>query len=399
MSESTEFAPQLKTETSPTVLEATRWTRETSDLMYTEVIPWLGQVLAHRGMDIPLLMSINRFYFDKNPKLAGSFTGDEFFSSLQGTQVTDGQEGIRQIFPIDRRGLRTINVHAGNLFLHPQTGDIPGLTVQLVDQLNAFIDQTPNMSQADIQTTLAKYYQLFSALHLPPDGSGRFTGDLDSTIQFAIQQKVPNWEFSHISTNGWRIGGEESWAQTEQLTFRMYLINDIWGTMREHYPKAAAGLESHLGSKAVSDLTGLSEFKEYISTNAKGVYYELLNRKMQELIAKANDTQPNHWLQFMAEQSLDRRPSDNQNTRYSESSQFAPFVDTLDELVAAYRSRDFEGVVQHLTRPKFKPELIKVKGVKNILRDMWYDEICQYDDEFVAPIEANWDFMQVINSL
>lgn len=259
---------------------AVRVTRKASDRVEKEVIPSLVEKLTSGSFTLEDLMTINDAYFgDQEDQpgqagLAGSLGKRSFLSE----QTTDGSLDITSLLGSDMpkgiHGMRAVNVSAGDIFIHPNFRDSEDLGNTVVYRLNRFIERCEEFDDEQLRKIILKFYLIFSTLHLPLDGSGRFTGDVDTLIQRAVQKKLKEagrgFPLQRISISGYRLGSGESWAQREaQMTFRAFLLEDVIRSIAEGSGGTAYGYNS--GSfKVVRNSP--KEQREHMRSIAESIY-------------------------------------------------------------------------------------------------------------------------------
>ena len=122
--------------------------------------------------------------------------------------------------------------------------------------MNLFLQKCDTYPDTDRRRIVYGFYMMFSTLHLPVDGSGRWIGDVDTFMQMCISDRFRDagrvFEPHLISVNGYRIIHDEEWYITEEMIFRYHLLSNISEEMGE----TTAG---NISSAAFSTLHSLKD--------------------------------------------------------------------------------------------------------------------------------------------
>lgn len=283
------------------------------------------------------------------------------------------------VAPIDDTGVRTINVWTGKQFQHPEHGSLGGLTERYVQKLNQFVVEAGELSINQLLTRRFKYYQALSILHLPPDGSGRFLGDMDTMLQMAIAQNNPAWKVELISVTGWRVAHHESWIMREGWLVRDHLLNDIWDTMVRRSPELKGQVEREIGRDHIRGYDYRIDFFDAIWSRKETVdsYDAAMEEEMYKFLDILDEDNTDNWLNNFCREVIRRRPG-NRHFRYHYSEEYGNKVSGIDAMVAAYRnsqsSDSYIALAQILTRSGvFDLDLIKRPEIPELLRFVMND--------------------------
>lgn len=368
-----------------------RNTRLASDEVNTQLIPKLSARLAEGNLSVKDALSINQVYF-RNPGIAGS---DKNITFLVSKDEFDVQHILDAPYPRSAVGIRMTNVQ-NDLFCHAGSGNLEAHASELFEQLNTFVTNSANLTEREVRHQISKYYLLFSALHLPLDGSGRFSGDLDTTIQEAVKIK---WEQANktftpqlISTNGWRAmetGDEGNMMRAERQFNRDLIEHELLPRMIKTNPQVMDNYNYGKFKFSSNPLKAKEQMQTFVKElnddpKLRALYYSLLDAALHEIIPLDPSTEDDHWFK----DSIIRTSNSRRNARVSSeyvSSENLPqeWVGKLDSLVALTASGNYGLVSEMLQDTSFiESNALDLREVplvlKAILSEIHHTEGSQY---------------------
>ncbi|MCA9385324.1 hypothetical protein KC717_01610 [Candidatus Dojkabacteria bacterium] len=360
----------------------TRETRHASDKVNIEVIPELAHKLAEGDITLSDILSINKVYFQR-PGIAGAHGSPAF--QINQVKDFDVRQALNAIARQDVSGVRKLNVNNG-YFAHPEVASIKKLAPKAIEKLNEFITSVPSLSDEDIWRGIAKFYLVFWALHIPEDGSGRLSGDLDTLIQKSVQQKLKKVgrEFTPklISENGWRIlgTGDERNMNNETKKVEALLVGNFLDDLSPDSKSVINKLRPNLlqnfsGYKCTSK--ELKEVLEVIMSSelVQKEYYEKLELYVGDMIdyefeiAKLDMDSPRAWFRGNIHGVTQARNEGKGSWRYLEFRE--PVANLIDSLVGHLINKDLDLLEALMSDTNnISPDFLEIRGINIVIHSI-----------------------------